>query len=156
GDGGVQPGLPAAGGALVPAGRGAGGRAVLRGAAERAGAGAAAGRHERQARPAQAAGGAEGRRGAQRTGGPDPEAAHPRVLRGHPKGDGRRSPMQRGIAAGVAACGYRGWMTTGILVPGAGYTTQGPVFDIADAVLSALGAGVVAIEWRVPGGLPDA
>ncbi|MBO3738688.1 alpha/beta hydrolase [Actinoplanes flavus] len=44
-------------------------------------------------------------------------------------------------------------MITGILVPGRGYTTQGPLFDLADGILTARGDDVVEVSWTVPDGL---
>ncbi|OJF09504.1 alpha/beta hydrolase [Couchioplanes caeruleus] len=44
-------------------------------------------------------------------------------------------------------------MITAVLVPGGGYTTQGPLFDLADAVLTARRDAVEPVEWSVPDGL---
>ncbi|MEV0902295.1 alpha/beta hydrolase [Actinoplanes sp. NPDC049802] len=44
-------------------------------------------------------------------------------------------------------------MITGILVPGRGYTTQGPLFDLADGILTTRGDEVLEVSWTVPQGL---
>ncbi|GAA0475120.1 hypothetical protein Aca07nite_83800 [Actinoplanes capillaceus] len=44
-------------------------------------------------------------------------------------------------------------MISGILVPGRGYTIDGTLFDLADAILTARGDEVVPVSWTPPEGL---